>query len=324
LTDVLAQKGASLWNFYGPTEASVAVTAGALKEGSSVNIGRPLRHADVYILDSELNLTPIGVAGELFIAGPCLARGYWSDASQTAARFVPNPFGRGSRMYRTGDWARWTHDGHIEFMGRIDDQISFRGYRVELGEIEAVLRSYRGITNAVVVAQQKDQDLRVIAYFTQETPLAIDDIRAFVESSLPHYMVPSAFVALDTLPQNANGKVDKKALPEPTTAIRDKVAEPVGPFEQGLAKIWQQLLGVPKIDRHDRFANLGGHSILITKMMNRIRSQFAVDLAISDVYRAPSLSALAALIADKQSSAPGTKPMASLGPIQPRITRRRS
>ncbi|SMC85680.1 non-ribosomal peptide synthetase [Lentzea albidocapillata] len=273
-----------LHNLYGPTEASVDVTSWATCPGADVvPIGRPVWNTALRVLDAELRPVPPGVPGELYLAGAQLARGYLNRPGLTAGRFVADPFGRaGTRMYRTGDLARWRPDGSVEYLGRTDHQVKIRGLRVELGEIEAVLG------DAVVVVR----DERIVAYVT--TP-DVDALRKAAEAALPDYMVPSAIVRLDEFPLSPNGKIDRRALPDPEWTPVEHVP-PRTPAEEAVASIWAQALGVGRIGAEDDFFALGGDSIRGMHVTSLLRDAFGVELSPRDVLSARTVAALADLV----------------------------
>jgi nonribosomal peptide synthetase DhbF len=284
-------------NLYGPTEASVDVTYWECSAGpETVPIGRPIWNTRVYVLDAELQAVPIGVSGELYLGGVGLARGYLGRAGLTGERFIPDPFGSGDRLYRSGDLGRWRSDGELEHLGRIDHQVKLRGYRIELGEIEAALRNQPSITDAVVVAREDAPgDKRLVAYVVSKSGKAPEssELRAHLTKSLPEYMVPSAFVVLDALPLTPNGKVDRKALP--AADAQPNVTEYVAPrtsTEQLLVEIWQDLLKLERIGIHDNFFALGGHSLLATRVMARLRERVKLELPLRALFRAPTVGAL--------------------------------
>jgi hypothetical protein len=245
---------------------------------------------------------PLGVAGELCIGGPAVALGYLGRPGLTAERFIPDPFGEpGARLYRSGDRARWRAEGELEFLGRVDFQVKIRGFRVEPGEIEAVLRAWPGVREAVVVVREDTPgDRRLVAYVVGEETAGAEALRAQLDETLPAYMVPAAYVRLERLPLTPNGKLDRGALPAPegdAYAAREYEA-PVGKVEQALAEIWTELLGVERVGRGDNFFKLGGHSLLAVQMISRVRQAMEVELALASVFEKPVLSALADRILD--------------------------
>ncbi|MFL1563961.1 amino acid adenylation domain-containing protein [Pseudomonas sp. O64] len=286
-----------LINNYGPTEATVVATSGKVEVGQPLHIGTPIANATVYLLDEQQRPVPLGVAGELYVGGKGVARGYLNREDLTAERFLQDPFNAG-RMYRTGDLARWLPDGNIEYLGRNDDQVKVRGVRIELGEIETQLNQLPGIQEAVVWVREE----RLIAYFTanpQLDPLAVGDIRAHLVAHLPDYMVPVAYVKLDALPLTANGKLDRKALPAPDMAAvftRDYEA-PQGEIETVLAHIWADVLQVERVGRRDHFFELGGHSLLAMRMVSQVRQRLGVELSLGDLFANAELAAVAEVLA---------------------------
>ncbi|RKH23519.1 non-ribosomal peptide synthase/polyketide synthase, partial [Corallococcus sp. CA031C] len=295
------------FNVYGPTECTVDATTFAVRQGTKPTLGGPLLNARTYVLDSRQQPVPVGVAGELFIAGEGLARGYLGRADLTAERFVPNPFGTdsGERMYRTGDKARWREDGTLEYLGRIDFQVKLRGFRIELGEIEVALQSHPAIQGAtVLVREDVPGDQRLVAYVVPTSALAPNDLRAFLKQRLPEYMVPATFVTLATFPLTPNGKVDRKALPKPEagTSRRANHATPRTSTEQRLAVLWAQVLRVDRVGRQDHFFELGGHSLLATQLVSRIRTTFGVELPLRALFEAPVLEQLALRVEQAHSA----------------------
>jgi amino acid adenylation domain-containing protein len=288
-----------LVNEYGPTETVVGCCTyevGSEAEPSgAIPIGRPIANTQLYVLDGRFELTPAGVLGELVIGGAGVARGYVSRAGLTGERFVPNPFGApGTRLYRTGDVARWADRGVLEFIGRKDAQIKLRGYRIELGEVESVLQRQPGVRECVVVARADAQgSKRLVAYVTPETVDAAE-LRDALRTRLPEYMIPSVFVGLPALPLTPNGKVDRKALPAPgvTQTQREYVA-PRSPVEQLLANTWSELLHVERVGIHDSFFELGGHSLLATQVVARIRQALGTELPVRTLFEAPTIAQLA-------------------------------
>jgi non-ribosomal peptide synthetase component F len=271
----------------------------------TVPIGRPIANTRVFVLDKYLHPTPPGVAGELFIGGDGVARGYLNQPQETAARFVADPFTSepGARLYRTGDLARYLPGGYIEFLGRVDHQVKVRGFRVELGEIEAALASHSNIQQAVVVLNTEDSsaEQRLVAYLVPATarPPATDELRNLLRLKLPDYMVPSAFVFLKTMPLTANGKIDRAALPAPDDLRPDLERVFVAPrtaVEAELAGIWAGLLKVSEVGVYDNFFDLGGHSLLATQVVSRMRQIFQVEISLRSLFESPTVAALAAQI----------------------------
>ncbi|MCY1022989.1 non-ribosomal peptide synthase/polyketide synthase [Pyxidicoccus sp. MSG2] len=326
------QPGCQVFNHYGPTETTVGVltlAASAIPveaRPASVPLGRPVPDVQAYVLDAFLQPVPVGVIGELFIGGGSVGRGYLGQPDLTAERFVPSPFGdvAGARLYRTGDRARLRADGCIEFLGRDDDQLKVRGFRVEPGEVEAVLKQHPAVREAVVaVREARPGERRLVAYAVAvaEGRLDAGTLKAFLEARLPAWLVPSAFGVLEALPLTANGKVDRRALPalEPGAAAPDAVA-PRTPFEELLAGIWSGLLGVERVGVHDDFFALGGHSLLATRAVSRIRQAFQVELPLRVLFEAPTVAALARRLetlsrAEADGARPAMAPVPRLGPL---------
>jgi amino acid adenylation domain-containing protein len=291
---------AGLHNLYGPTEAAIDVSSWACveEEGrASVPIGRPIWNIRLYVLDKWLQPVPVGVAGDLYIAGIGLARGYWRRADLTAERFIPNPYGEaGSRMYCTGDLARWREDGVLEFLGRLDDQVKIRGFRIELGEIEAVLSTYPDVVQAVVAAREDVAgDKRLVAYLVNGGRTASsEELREYLRQRLPAYMVPSHFINLEQLPLTPNGKLNRKALPRPEQeTVTEQYVRPETTEQEILCGIWSEVLGAGNVGIHDNFFNLGGHSLLATQVLSRIRQAFDVELPLRAIFDSPTIAQLA-------------------------------
>lgn len=291
-----------VWNLYGPTETTVYSTALPMSRESGFipAIGRPIDNTRIYILDRRLQLVPIGVTGEIYIGGAGVARGYHNRPALTAQRFLADPFElRGlARMYKTGDFGRWRADGMIEYLGRNDQQVKIRGYRIELGEIEAQLKRHGPLKEAVVLAREDTPgDKRLVAYLVPQDPAAVplaEDLRDGLRSSLPEYMVPSAFVVLERLPLTENGKLDRGALPVPDSSafVGRPYEAPQGVVEETLAGIWQDVLRLRRIGRNDNFFELGGHSLLMVQLMEQVR-QAGYAIEPGDAFGSRSLADLA-------------------------------
>lgn len=298
--------GAELHNLYGPTEAAVDVTSWQCSpqaEGHTVPIGRPIYNIRLYILDSRMQPVPIGAPGELFIGGVGVARGYMNRPSLTAERFLPDPFQTGGVLYRTGDICRWREDGVIDYLGRADFQVKIRGFRIELGEIEQVILQHPAIRQAAVIAQSQGIHKQLIAYLVPQQQHSIHraEIRDFLSGKLPEYMIPSSLVVLDQLPLSPNGKLDRKALPDPDAApdTQRQTVAPRTEIERELVEIWQDLLGIPNIGIHDNFFEYGGHSLLVMQMLFRIRSEFDEQLSVHSIFNAPTVAQLARTLSKK-------------------------
>src|SRR5205823_5610453 len=247
--------------------------------------GRPLSNVQVYVLDSIMDPVPIGIAGELYIGGAGVARGYMKRPELTAERFLPDAFSfkEGARLYRTGDRVKWLPGANLEFLGRLDEQVKIRGFRIELGEIESVLLDHAGIAQAVVAARADERgENRLIAYLVPNAEITTGELRDVLKQRLPEYMVPSAFVILESLPLMPHGKIDRRKLPEPPEAgMAESPDSGLGtPVEEILAGIWAQVLQLEKVGTADNFFELGGHSLLATQVIARIRSVLAVELPL--------------------------------------------
>ncbi|HEX6038829.1 non-ribosomal peptide synthetase [Longimicrobium sp.] len=303
--------GCRLANHYGPTETHV-VTAHVLPADPGAwsllpPIGRPVPNARTYVLDRRLAPVPIGVAGDLYVAGTQVARGYLGRPALTAQRFVPCPFGpAGARMYATGDRARWRADGELEFLGRADAQVKIRGYRVEPGEIEAVLREHAGVRDCAVVAEDGPGGRRLVAYVAGGAQP--DDLRDHLRARLPDPMVPSVFVPVDEMPLTPSGKLDRRAGPAPAPApAAEAYVAPRTPLEAELAALWGELLGVERVGRDQGFFQLGGHSLLMLRMQARIRERMGRQVRVVDLFRYPTVASLAAHLQDGETAAPAPR-----------------
>ncbi|TFI53961.1 amino acid adenylation domain-containing protein [Mastigocladus laminosus UU774] len=295
---------AQLHNLYGPTEAAVDVTFWQCeKDGvthqNTVPIGQPIANIQIYLLDQYLNPVPVGITGEVYIGGVGVGRGYLNRPELTAEKFIPNPFSQQTeRLYKTGDKARYLANGEIEYIGRIDNQIKLRGFRIELGEIEAIISQYQAVRETVVVVREESEDSkRIVAYVVPQTEqtLTIPELRSFLESKLPSYMVPAAFVTLEALPLTPNGKVDRRALPTPelTRVLSSNIVSPSTPIENLLAGIWAEILGIDKVGINNNFFELGGHSLIATRVISQIREIFQVELPLSYLFEKPTIAGLA-------------------------------
>lgn len=310
VSSALISRTRTVWNMYGPTETTIWSTMDQVTD-DAISIGRPIANTQTYILDEHLQPVPIGIPGELYIGGDGLAWGYRNRADLTAARFLPNPFSTqaDARMYRTGDLARHRADGRIEYLGRLDHQVKVRGYRIELGEIETVLSQHPAIQQAVVVAhttQRRDQQL--VAYVQSgagDLPLT-SELRAFLQQKLPEYMVPSAFIPLQTLPLTPNGKIDRRVLPAPDRVEHDITQHYVAPrsqMEQTITQIWSAILEREQVGIYDDFFHVGGHSLLAMQVLSRIRDELSVDLPLRMLFEARTIAALAPQLETLQSPA---------------------
>ncbi|HXC44488.1 MAG TPA: amino acid adenylation domain-containing protein, partial [Candidatus Dormibacteraeota bacterium] len=314
LSAELAQKcveqiPAELHNLYGPTEAAIDVTYWPCRReelAQGVAIGKPIANIQMYVLDAEYEPVPVGVEGEIYIAGAGLARGYWNRPDLTAERFIANPLSAegGARMYQTGDRGRWRRDGNLEYLGRFDHQVKLRGFRIELGEIETCLSKFEGVTETVVVVREDASgDKRLVAYYTtaeassdrRTQSLGAEQLRQYLAEKVPEYMVPTAFVRLESFPLTPNGKLNRNALPAPDgeAYAKRRYEAPIGEIETTVVGIWAELLKIGRIGRNDNFYALGGHSLLATQVMSRIRQVFEVEVPLRSFLEDATVAGLA-------------------------------
>jgi amino acid adenylation domain-containing protein len=289
-----------LINMYGITETTVHVTFREITEKDmhrqNSMIGRPIPTLGCYVLDAYQQILPVGIPGELYVGGEGVARGYLNNEALTIARFIPNPYRNGDRLYRTGDKVQLLEDGNLEYLGRMDQQVKIRGYRIEPGEIEAVLLEHTDIQEAVVIARAlQDEEMELVAYLTGSASIDIGDVRRLVLSKLPGYMLPAYFVQLDKLPVTFNGKTDRKNLPPPHLALSaaNSYKAPSNETEEKLVLLWQQLLQVAPIGVHDNFFEIGGNSLKLVKMVRMVNEHFQTAMAIVTAFHYPNISALA-------------------------------
>src|SRR6185369_9246920 len=312
--------GCRLDNQYGPTEAHVVssfMLDGPTSEWPELPpIGRPVANVQLYVLDECMQPMPAGVAGELYIGGEALARGYIGHAKATAEKFVPQPFDTGdsnSRLYRTGDVARYLPDGNIVFMGRRDQQIKVRGYRVEVSEVETALRGCEQVSEGVVVAHEGARgEKRLVAYVLSGAEVTTSELRDLLKEKLPEYMIPVVFVFLEEWPLTPSGKINRKALPAPEQVTDEsKFVAPRTTTEEKLASIWSRLLGVERVGIHDSFFDLGGHSLLATQLMSRVRHAFGVELPLRSLFEEPAIEGFAQTV-ERELRAPARARRAAL------------
>ncbi len=316
LATALLSRGGILWNAYGPTETAVWSTIGRVEPGETITIGRPIANTLIYILDTQLRLLPLGVPGEIYIGGDGVAKGYRNRLELNAQRFLSNPFGPG-RLYRTGDIGRYLPGGNIEILGRNDAQVKVRGFRIELGEVEAALAAVEGVRAAAVAVRTDPAGENMLAgYFVPRAGVDAGAVRQALSAKLPPYMVPTWLVAMAELPVTPNGKLDRKALPEPQAAQpAPAVAEisPADPLEATLISIWESVLGVAPVRRQDNFFELGGHSVLAARMFTRLEKAIGKSLPLATLFQAPTIAKLASLIRDTDWK-PSWSPLVAIRP----------
>jgi acyl-coenzyme A synthetase/AMP-(fatty) acid ligase/acyl carrier protein len=294
-----------LMNAYGPTEASDDVTHYVVEypvEGQSIiPIGKPIRNIHVYVLDEYLNLCPVGVKGQLCVSGIGVGKGYWRDEEKTKQAFVSNPLKNKpdpinyNTIYKTGDTGYYLENGNIVCLGRIDNQVKVRGFRIELGEIESVLSQYGPVQEAVVIAKEQGEDKYLVAYYVAQSELDPDELKNYLATKLVDYMIPSYYVQLKKIPLTPNGKLDKKALPDPRMILGNDYAPPTNDVEKKLAEIWSEVLQIPKeiISVKAGFFELGGHSLKATVLVNKIQKYFDVEVPLKEIFNKQSIESLA-------------------------------
>jgi amino acid adenylation domain-containing protein len=305
-------------NLYGPTEDTTYSTYYVVPRGADqVLVGKPVANTRAYVLDRHLHPVPVGVVGELYLAGDGLSRGYANGSAMTAERFVPCPFGApGARMYRVMDRVRRRADGEIEYLGRTDFQVKVRGFRIELGEIEARLAEHPGVrAPAVLVREDAPGDRRLVAYYLADEPVAVEVLKAHLSDRLPGYMVPAAYVWMEEYPQTPNGKLDRKALPAPELeSAEDRYVAPRTPVEEVLAGIWAEVLRLERVGVAESFFDLGGHSLLAMRVVSRVQELFDMELPLQALFEHPTVEELARVVAERESGAlagPAAGPEAS-------------
>jgi len=302
-----------MYNMYGPTETSIWSTTSQIAEDPhSISIGKPISNTQIYVLDAALRPVAAGEPGDLFIGGDGVARGYWQRPELTAERFLNDPFRPGNRIYRTGDIARLLPDGNLDFLGRADFQVKLRGFRIEIGEIEAALEKQAGISQAVVVAREFKsmgtmEDRRLVAYVVPKrgADLNTTNLRAALAKVLPEYMVPSNVVVLTSLPLTANGKIDRNELPNPTAGEESEITEelPRNALEQVIAQTWLEVLGVKQVGLDTNFFDLGAHSMMVAEVHMQLQQLLSREISLVDLFQFPTVRALAAHLGGGQDAA---------------------
>jgi acyl-coenzyme A synthetase/AMP-(fatty) acid ligase len=302
LAGQLLPRTRSLWNLYGPTETTIWSSLYQVSEAGeeTIPIGRPIGNTQMYVLSGEGHPQPLGVKGQLCIGGAGLTRGYLRDPAQTAQRLLPNPHGRraGERLYVTGDWARYRHDGQLEFLGRSDHQVKLHGYRIELGDVEAALRRLPSVREAVVMVREDDGgNKRLVAYLLADHQnITARQLRDRLQEQLPAYMIPSNFLFIDHFPLTPSGKVNRQQLPELETLQTSETTGYIAPrnaTEAMLAQIWSELLRIDAIGIHDNFFEIGGHSLLAIQVIDRAREAFSMNIPLKSLYEASTVATLA-------------------------------
>jgi acyl-coenzyme A synthetase/AMP-(fatty) acid ligase/acyl carrier protein len=300
-------------NLYGPTEDTTYSTIEEVERGVSErpSVGRPIANTEAYVLDEWMEASGVGIKGELYIGGAGLARGYWERPELSAERFLPDPFsGRvGGRLYRTGDVVKRLTDGRIDYLGRADQQVKLHGYRIELGEIEKTLQKHKAIEDAVVVVRQQESgEQRLIGYVVCHETAPAPKLRAFLKQYLPSYMIPSAFVFMESLPLTQNGKVDRQSLPhyrESDLKVERPYAPPRSQTERMLASLWESSLGLERISINDDFFEIGGDSIIAVQLVSKIRAAFQLDLGMQLLFESPTIAGVSDAIERMRTASNG-------------------
>jgi amino acid adenylation domain-containing protein len=292
-----------LYNMYGPTETTVWSAIGEILPGERITIGKPIANTQIRIVDRQGKLVPVGVSGELCIGGEGVGKGYWQRTELTAEKFIKDPEQEGAILYRTGDLAKWQHDGRIVYQGRIDAQVKIRGHRIEPGEIESVLNSYEGIKRSVIVAREQEGDKYLVAYYESDQELTPGELRSYLLEQLPEYMIPAYYVRMEKLPLTPNGKLDRKSLPDPQINAGGDYTAPANKTEERLVEIWSEVLRIDKelIGVTNSFFELGGHSIRAIHLINKIEQQFAVKISIRKVFENISIRKLSSIITGERA-----------------------
>lgn len=296
--------GTRLINLYGPTEATVDVSyyeCSFDEQPTLIPIGKPIDNTQLHVLDERLNVLPIGVAGELHIAGAGLARGYLNREELTGQKFIKSPFSSKERLYKTGDLARWLPDGNIEFLGRIDDQVKVRGFRIEPGEVETHLAAHPQIHEAAVICQNRNEEASLVSYYLSDIPLEAPILRDYMLSKLPAYMVPAHFIRLDTFPLTSNGKINKKEFPEPEFERKSTFVSAKGRIEETLLEIWSDVLGHRNISTDQNFFDVGGDSLKLISVSSRITREFGKEVSVTDLFSYPTIGQLARYVERHQN-----------------------
>ncbi|MBZ9636378.1 non-ribosomal peptide synthase/polyketide synthase [Clostridium sp. FP1] len=297
-------------NIYGPTECCVDsisydIDSNKIKDLETIPIGKPMSNESIYILGKNLEILPVGIVGEIYIAGKGVGRGYLNNPDLTAEKFIKSPFVSEERMYKTGDLARWLPDGNIEFLGRIDHQVKIRGFRIELGEIESQLLNYESVKAAIVLDREDDNGIKYLcAYLVSEKELTVGKLREYLSKKLPEYMIPSYFVQLEKIPITPNGKIDRKALPEPDGSIITGIEyeAPRNEVEEKLVAIWKEVLATERVGINDNFFELGGHSLKATTLVSKIHKELNVEVPLREIFKSPTIKGISEYIESTEKS----------------------